>query len=307
MTVTRPPRSACPRFDRRSPIARAGARGRAPPPGAAAAADLRDPLRDGRRAQHRRPRDDPLGVVGRGAQRLRLVVVLLRSPAHLGRRRRGRVRRRVVVRLPRVAPRSRRGCSAISVVGLVVVLVPGVGIMVDGSRRWLGVGPIRVQPSEVAKLALLCCGANVLARRADRLHDWRQWMPVLVLLGVLGLPRDARARPRLRDRARADRVRAARRERRAPAPPRDAGQRPRSVLVTALAFAAPYRRARMLAFLHPWKDQANTGYQIAQSLIALGSGGVNGVGLGAGPRQVDVPAQRAHRLHLRGDRRGARA
>jgi cell division protein FtsW len=53
-------------------------------------------------------------------------------------------------------------------------------------------------------------------------------------------------------------------------------------LVTALAFAAPYRRARMLAFMHPWKDQANTGYQIAQSLIALGSGGVGGVGLGAG-------------------------
>jgi cell division protein FtsW len=54
------------------------------------------------------------------------------------------------------------------------------------------------------------------------------------------------------------------------------------VLVTALAFAAPYRRARMLAFLHPWKDQTNTGYQIAQSLIALGNGGMNGVGLGAG-------------------------
>ena len=54
------------------------------------------------------------------------------------------------------------------------------------------------------------------------------------------------------------------------------------MLVTALAFAAPYRRARMLAFMHPWQDQANTGYQIAQSLIALGSGGVSGVGLGAG-------------------------
>jgi cell division protein FtsW len=53
-------------------------------------------------------------------------------------------------------------------------------------------------------------------------------------------------------------------------------------LVTVLAFAAPYRRARMLAFMHPWQDQRRTGYQIAQSLIALGSGGVDGVGLGAG-------------------------
>jgi cell division protein FtsW len=49
-----------------------------------------------------------------------------------------------------------------------------------------------------------------------------------------------------------------------------------------LAYAAPYRRSRMLIFLHPWKDTSNAGYQITQSLIALGSGGLNGVGLGAG-------------------------
>ena len=49
-----------------------------------------------------------------------------------------------------------------------------------------------------------------------------------------------------------------------------------------LAVAVPYRRARVFAFLDPWSDTSNTGYQIAQSLIALGSGGVNGVGLGAG-------------------------
>src|SRR5207245_1035144 len=70
----------------------------------------------------------------------------------------------------------------IAVAGLFLVLVPGVGILVDGSRRWLGAGALRVQPSEVAKLALLCCGANVLARRADRLDDWRQWSPVLTVL-----------------------------------------------------------------------------------------------------------------------------
>jgi cell division protein FtsW len=49
-----------------------------------------------------------------------------------------------------------------------------------------------------------------------------------------------------------------------------------------LAIAVPYRRARVFAFLDPWSDTSNTGYQIAQSLIALGSGGVDGVGLGAG-------------------------
>ena len=169
----------------------------------------------------------------------------------------------------------------ISVVGLFVVLIPGVGIMVDGSRRWLGVGPLSMQPSEVAKVALLCCGANLLARRADRLDDWRQWMPVLVMLGSLGLL--VMLEPDLDSAivlaligfsllvvSGVRRIHLATLGATA------------VVLTTALAFAAPYRRARMLAFLHPWKDQGNTGYQIAQSLIAVGNGGMNGVGLGAG-------------------------
>ena len=54
------------------------------------------------------------------------------------------------------------------------------------------------------------------------------------------------------------------------------------VLTAGLAMAAPYRRARMFAYLDPWKDKTNTGYQITQSLIAIGSGGLTGVGLGAG-------------------------
>jgi cell division protein FtsW len=165
--------------------------------------------------------------------------------------------------------------------GLLVVLVPGIGIMVDGSRRWLGAGPIRVQPTEVAKLALLCCGANVLARRADRLHDWRQWTPVLFMLGLLAglvmLEPDLDSAIVLALIGFALLVVSGVRRRHLAALGSSA-----MVMVTALAFAAPYRRARMLAFLHPWKDQANTGYQIAQSLIALGSGGVSGVGLGAG-------------------------
>ena len=67
---------------------------------------------------------------------------------------------------------ARRWCSC-----------PGVGIVVDGSRRWLGYGPLRMQPSEIAKIALLLFGADVLARRADSLADWRAWSPVLVVCG----------------------------------------------------------------------------------------------------------------------------
>jgi cell division protein FtsW len=169
----------------------------------------------------------------------------------------------------------------VALIGLFVVLVPGVGITVNGSRRWLGVGFLRVQPSEVAKVALLCCGANVLARRWERIADWREWTPVLILLGGLGLA--VMLEPDL-DSAIVLAligfsllvVSGVRRIHLASLAATAAG------LVTVLAFAAPYRRARMFAFMHPWKDQANTGYQIAQSLIALGSGGVSGVGLGAG-------------------------
>jgi len=169
----------------------------------------------------------------------------------------------------------------LSIAGLVLVLVPGIGIMVDGSRRWLGAGPISVQPSEIAKLALLCCAAKVLARRADHLHNWRQWMPVLYMLGFVAtlvmLEPDLDSAivialigcallviggvRRLHLAALGTAV---------------------VVVVTALAFSASYRRARMFAFLHPWKYHTNTGYQIWQSLIALGSGGISGVGLGAG-------------------------
>jgi len=170
---------------------------------------------------------------------------------------------------------------AIAILGLVVVLVPGIGITINGSRRWLGAGFLRVQPSEIAKLALLCCGATVLARRYERLWELREWMPVLILLGGLGLV--VMLEPDL-DSAIVLAligfalliVSGVRRLHLGALAAGAVG------LTTALAFAAPYRRARMLAFMHPWKDQANTGYQIAQSLIALGSGGVGGVGLGAG-------------------------
>jgi cell division protein FtsW len=167
-------------------------------------------------------------------------------------------------------------------VSLTLVLVPGIGIEVDGGRRWLGVGSLRFQPSEIAKLALLVYVADVLTRRAAAIADWQRVLkPVLVvaaLLGVLvvvepdldstivlalivvsvltvgGLPLRLLAKV--------------------------AGTG--LLLATIASFAEPYRRDRVLAFFNPSKDASNTGYQIRQSLIALGSGGFDGVGLGAG-------------------------
>jgi cell division protein FtsW len=164
---------------------------------------------------------------------------------------------------------------------LVVVLFPPIGIEVAGSRRWLGYGPLRIQPSELAKLALLLFGADVLARRAGKMHDWRTWQPLPLALGAVAVL--VLLEPDLDSTVVFGLI--------AFALLAVGGARARhlvniaGVLTAAaaiLAISAPYRRARVFAFLDPWSDTSNTGYQIAQSLIALGSGGVDGVGLGAG-------------------------
>jgi cell division protein FtsW len=165
---------------------------------------------------------------------------------------------------------------------LVVVLVPGVGIYVSGSRRWLGAGAVRFQPSELAKLALLLYAADLASRRAGEVHDWRRVVkPVGLVLGGFALlvMREPDLGSALVLALIVVAVLVA------------GGVRPRHLglvaalgvsAVTLLAMLEPYRRARMLTFLHPFADSANAGYQISQSLIALGSGGLTGVGLGAG-------------------------
>jgi cell division protein FtsW len=165
---------------------------------------------------------------------------------------------------------------------LVVVLVPGIGINVAGARRWLGTASWRFQPTEVAKLALLVFAADLVARRADQVANWRRVLrPVLLVFGlfaalvvlqpdldstvvlalIVGVVLVVGAVP-LRQLA--------------------AVGVTGLVAVAGLALAAPYRRVRVFTFLDPWADASNTGYQISQSLIALGSGGWTGVGLGAG-------------------------
>jgi cell division protein FtsW len=169
----------------------------------------------------------------------------------------------------------------VSAVLLVVVLVPGVGVEVSGSQRWIGAGILRFQPSELAKLALLLYVAEIASRRGRDIGDWRRVVkPVLVVLGGFGFL--VMREPDLGSAIVLGMITIAILV--------AAGTRPRHLavigigtvsLVTLLAFAEPYRRARMLTFLHPFSDQTNEGYQIAQSLIAIGSGGWTGVGLGA--------------------------
>src|SRR6266536_1486423 len=227
--------------------------------------ELRAPRGNSRGAERRGRGDGVVGVVGRVSHRLRLGLVLLRATGRLDGGGRGGV--------------HDHGADRLS---LVAVLIPGIGVEVAGSRRWLGTGILRFQPTEVAKLALLVFAADVVSRRAKELHDWRRVLrPVLIVLAIFGALV-------LRE------------------PDLDStvvltliaftvlivgGVRPRHLAVvgsvaavagTILALSEPYRRARMFAFLHPSADAASGGYQISQSLIAIGSGGWTGVGLGAG-------------------------
>ncbi len=165
---------------------------------------------------------------------------------------------------------------------LFVVLIPGIGIYADGARRWIGYGQFRVQPSEIAKLALLVYSADLLTRRQAVVRNWKRSVgPVVLVLTAMGVL--VMAEPDLASMMVIGVI--------AMATLIAGGVRMRhiSVLaaiaasgVTVFALYVPWRRARMLAFLDPWHDRANTGYQVVQSLIATGSGGWTGVGLGAG-------------------------
>jgi cell division protein FtsW len=164
---------------------------------------------------------------------------------------------------------------------LALVLHPTSGIEAYGSSRWFAFGPVTVQPSEVAKLALVVFAAAVLTRKWGKLDDLGHLMlpllPVgLLVCGMVMMQPDLGttviisgsvllllfvAGVRLRYLAAAAVV--------------------GSAVGLGLIMSADYRRIRFLSFLHPWQDQRNTGWQLAQSLIALGSGGLTGVGLGA--------------------------
>jgi cell division protein FtsW len=170
----------------------------------------------------------------------------------------------------------------VSGVLLVAVLIPGIGVYVAGSRRWLGSGMFRFQPTELVKLALLLYAADLASRRAREIGDWRRVVkPIVVVLVVVGFL--VMRQPDLGSALVLSLIVATILV--------AAGTRPKHLAalavcgvsaVTVLALAEPYRRARLLTFLHPFADQTNAGYQISQSLIAIGSGGWTGVGLGAG-------------------------
>ena len=168
----------------------------------------------------------------------------------------------------------------ISVIMLALVLIPGIGIKVNGARRWLGVGSLRFQPSEVAKLAIIMVFSSYMAANYKRMKEPKVGilMPAVVLLLVCGLV------------AVETHVSGA-------------------ILIFAVgavmifvggasmkwffgiggagaaalagfAILTPYAKGRIDTWLNPFDDPTGAGFQTIQSLYAIGSGGPLGLGLG---------------------------
>jgi cell division protein FtsW len=188
----------------------------------------------------------------------------------------------------RLSPRAFRMLAypvlGLALIALLAVLVPGVGVGVYGARRWIDIGPLQLQPSELAKVGMLLWGADLLARKQQlgtlrrARHLFVPLLPgfalvsllvmaepdlgttccfMLILLGLLwmvGMPMRYFV----------------------------------TVLVlvagaiTIFAVTAPYRLQRLTTFLHPFEDRKGSGYHTVEGLYALASGGLFGVGLGQG-------------------------
>ena len=169
---------------------------------------------------------------------------------------------------------------------LALMKFAGVAHSVKGAVRWLGVGSVGIQPSEFAKLAVILFVARLLSQRMDRVNDMRSVLvPVGGVLGGMALL--ILYQPDLGTTVSICIV--------AFTMLFAAGLSLQYLGLSAL-FAAPviyllvwtvpYRRARVLAFLDPWADPLGSGFQVIQSLIAVGTGGVFGRGLMEGVQKA---------------------
>lgn len=170
-----------------------------------------------------------------------------------------------------------------SALGLVLVFVPHVGLRINGVHRWIGAGSMTVQPSEFAKLGLVIYLASWLSGREPRIDVTK----LVTGLAPLLIPVIFMALLVLRE---PDLGTASLLVMTAFVMLFVGGARIPHLFAVVLAMMPPVAiemvhntmwRARLFAFVNPWRDPQNTGFHIIQSLYALGSGGLAGVGLGA--------------------------
>ena len=175
----------------------------------------------------------------------------------------------------------------VALAGLAVVLIPEIGAKINGSRRWIRAGIFGYQPSEFAKLAMIIFLSGYIAKNREKMATFAKGFVVpIILIGVVSLL--ILKEP-------------------------DFGT---AMFITVVSFILlmtggtriiyviftliasiphiyqiyinklPYQSDRLLAFIDPWKDPMGIGYQIIQSWIALGSGGIAGLGLGEGRQKL---------------------
>ncbi len=173
-----------------------------------------------------------------------------------------------------------------SFVLLLLVLMPGFGVRINGARRWFAAGPIQFQPSELMKLALVLYVARYLAEHPKRMRGFRQALaPIAVVAGpallLIVVEPDLGTALVIAFTLSALLLAAG-------LPLRYLGAL--AVIAVAagalLVLAQPYQQARLAAFLHPWSSKSTAGFQAVQGQIALGSGGLLGVGLGRSVQKI---------------------
>jgi cell division protein FtsW len=171
---------------------------------------------------------------------------------------------------------------------VLLVLIPGFGVRVNGAKRWFAAGPIQFQPSELLKLALILYVARYLADHPKRMRGLRQAVAPIALVagpGLLLVLVEPDLGTALVIALSIGALLVA------------AGMPGRYLaflaavgvgLVVVIALAQPYERARLTSFLHPWAaaTRSGAGYQAVQGQIALGSGGLWGVGLGHSVQKI---------------------
>ncbi len=160
---------------------------------------------------------------------------------------------------------------------LILVLIPGLGTIRNGSRSWFGVGSFGIQPSEFAKIGLIIFTAKYLSKSEKIGKSIKNFLPIFAILGLIFIL--IMLQP-------------------------DFGTGMILIIsivgllfasgldfkyfyyliglgllgITALIISAPYRLDRIISFVNPWKDPLGSGFQIIQSLYAIGPGGLFGVG-----------------------------
>ena len=174
----------------------------------------------------------------------------------------------------------------ISIVFLIAVMIPGVGVSVGGARRWFRIGSLGFQPSELAKLSLILYLADFVSRKGYKIKDlFTGYIPPVLIIGVLCIL--VLLQPDLGTAVSLFAI--------GFLIMFIAGANIKHIVSTILLglpflyyliFSVPYRRRRMLIFMDPWKDSKGAGFQIIQSFLALGCGGLFGVGLGQSKQKL---------------------